>query len=128
MAAESRHRFRPEEHLRRPEDFDKVYQAKRSASNAWLLVYVRENGLPHARLGMSVSRKVGSAVRRNRIRRLYREAFRLTKPELPVGLDIILIPRNSDPPELDKLRGWLVDLVRRATRTPAPKIVNNTTE
>ena len=104
-------RFRPAEHLRRPADFKRVYDRRRSASDGWLIVYACENGLPHLRLGLSVSRKVGPAVRRNRLRRLYREAFRLSRPELPVGLDLVLIPRRPDDPPLEQLRASLRRLV-----------------
>src|ERR1700740_277436 len=90
--------FRPAEHFGRPTDFRRVYERRRSASDAWLLIYGCENGLPHLRLGVSVSRKVGPAVHRNRLRRLYREAFRLTRQEMPVGLDLILIPRTPVAP------------------------------
>jgi ribonuclease P protein component len=105
------YRFRPAEHLRRPADFQRVYHRRRSASDGWLIVYACENGLPHLRLGLSVSRKVGPAVRRNRLRRLYREAFRLTRPELPAGLDLVLIPRRPDDPPLEQLKGSLRHLV-----------------
>src|SRR5882757_5730514 len=96
--------FRPAEHLRRPADFQRVYDRRRSISDGWLIVYACENGLPHLRLGLSVSRKYGGAVQRNRLRRLYREAFRLTRPELPAGLDLVLIPRRREAPPLEELK------------------------
>src|SRR6266446_6900948 len=92
--------FRKTEHLRRPSDFRRVYARKRSASDDWLIVYGCENGLDYLRLGFSVSRKAGPAVFRNRLRRLYREAFRLTRGTLPTGLDLIIIPRSSKEPSL----------------------------
>jgi ribonuclease P protein component len=109
-------RFRPHEHLRRPADFQRVYERRRSASDGWLIVYGRENGLPHLRLGLSVSRKVGKAVRRNRLRRLYREAFRLSRHEMPAGLDLVLIPRRPEVPPLDELKRALPRLVRQVAR------------
>src|SRR5438067_7205036 len=108
--------FRPHEHLRRPRDFQRVYDRRRSVSDGTLLVYACENGLPYARLGLSVSRKFGRAVRRNRLRRLFREAFRLTKAELPVGLDLILIPRTGEEPTLDAVQTSLRKLVPQVAR------------
>lgn len=108
--------FRRAEHLRRPADFRRVYDRRRSASDGWLIVYACENGLAHSRLGLSVSRKVGNAVHRNRLRRLYREAFRLTRQELPAGLDLVLIPRRPDEPTLEALKRALPRLVRQAAR------------
>ena len=109
-------RFRPHEHLRRPADFRRVYERKRSVSDDRLLIYACDNGLPYARVGLSVSRKVGPAVVRNRLRRLYREAFRLTKEALPTGLDLVLIPRGSTPPTLEELQESLTRLVPQAAR------------
>jgi len=108
--------FRPHEHLRRPMDFRRVYERRRSASDQWLIVYACENGLAHRRFGMSVSRKVGSAVYRNRLRRLYREAYRLTRDSMPPGLDIIVIPRGDGEPSLADLKGSLPRLVAQIAR------------
>jgi ribonuclease P protein component len=108
--------FRPHEHLRRPSDFRRVYERRRSAGDKWLVVYACENGLTHLRLGLSVSRKVGKATRRNRLRRLYREAFRLTRHEMPGGLDLVLVPRGSMEPPLGELKQSLPRLVGQIAR------------
>jgi ribonuclease P protein component len=108
--------FRPYERLRSPRDFRRVYDRRRSVSDAQLIVYGCENQLPYLRLGLSVSRKVGGAVMRNRFRRLYREAFRHTRSQLPGGIDLVLIPRNSQPPELAELIDGLARLVKQLAR------------
>jgi ribonuclease P protein component len=109
-------RFRPREHLRRPADFRRVYERRRSASDNWLIVYACENGLPYSRVGLSVSRKVGGAVKRNRMRRLYREAYRLSRPELATGLDLVMIPRSNDAPPLEELKESLSRLVAQVAK------------
>ena len=116
MTATRSYRFRPHEHIRRSDDFRRAFERRRSVSDAWLIVYACENGLPYARLGLSVSRKYGNAVKRNRLRRLYREAFRLSKHELPTGLDLVLIPRSPNEPSLEVLMQSLKDLAQQAAR------------
>jgi ribonuclease P protein component len=105
--------FRPHEHLRRPVDFRRVYERRRSASDDRVILYACENGLPYLRLGLSVSRKFGPAHLRNRFKRLCREAFRLSRVNLPAGLDLIIIPRTSEMPNLDGLKDSITTLANR---------------
>lgn len=105
--------FRPRHRLRTPAEFKRVFAGRRSASDNLLVVYGLENGRSHARLGLSVSRKVGGAVLRNRWKRLLREAFRLQLAQLPPGLDLVIVPRADASPELEPLRQSLRRLARR---------------
>ncbi len=116
MTTERSYRFRPHEHLRRPSDFRRAFERRRSISDSWVIVYACENDLPHTRLGLSVARKWGPAPHRNRLRRLYREAFRLTKHELPTGLDLVLVPRTAEEPDLAELKQSLPRLVQQLAR------------
>ena len=107
------HRFRPEYRIRRNADFGRVYHCRSMASDDRLLVYGCRNGLPHPRLGLSVSRKLGPAVARNRWKRLLREAFRLCRGKLPPGIDLVVIPRAGNDPELEVLMQSLPRLANK---------------
>jgi ribonuclease P protein component len=88
-------RFRPYERISDPAVFRRAFERKRSVSDGSLIVYGVENGLEFARLGISASkRKIRKAADRNRVKRLIREAFRLSKAELPPGVDLIVVPRG----------------------------------
>ncbi len=88
--------FRRHERINDPAAFRRAFERKRSASDARLIVYAVENGLDHPRLGISVGRKrIRHAHDRNRVKRLLREAFRLSKAELPIGLDLVVVPRDG---------------------------------
>ena len=87
--------FRPHERIKESGAFRRAFDRRRWESDAVMTIYGVENGLDHARLGISVSRKkVKTAAVRNRLKRLYREAFRLSKAELPAGLDLVIVPRR----------------------------------
>lgn len=90
--------FRPHERINDPADFRRAFDRKRSASSAAMVVHGVENGRDFSRLGISVGRKrIRSAATRNQVKRVLREAFRLSKGagELPTGIDLVVVPRGA---------------------------------
>ena len=83
-------------HLRRPVEFSRVYDGGVKKHSRGFVVFRLDNNLEHPRLGLSVSRKFGNAVRRNRIKRHIREAFRLGWQDWRLGgVDLIVIPKRG---------------------------------
>jgi ribonuclease P protein component len=108
--------LRPYERLKDPEEFRRVFERRRFDSDLVLIVYGVENNCAHSRLGISVARKkVRAAHARNRIKRLIREAFRLSKAELPTGIDLVVVPRGVNA-SLAAVRHSLVSLSHRVAR------------
>jgi ribonuclease P protein component len=80
--------------LTRSAEFERVYRHGRSTANRHLVLYSFPNPSAHgARVGLSVSRRVGGAVERNRVKRLLREAF--AKLRLAGGQDVVVVARPS---------------------------------
>lgn len=87
--------FRPHERLNDPKHFQRAFARKKSVSDASLIVYAEFNGLAFSRLGISVGKKrVKTAVARNKLKRVIREAFRLNKATIPLGIDLVVVPRG----------------------------------
>jgi len=114
-----REALRPRQRLRKPRDFREVYRARARAADGRLVVYARANGADVTRLGLSVGKRCGNAVVRNRIKRLLREAFRRARLEFPCGYDVVVVPlgRGYTLEEMDRrLRALVPEAVRKAER------------
>jgi ribonuclease P protein component len=111
----ARYLFGTTQRIRSESDFRAIFDLRQSAADGRFVCYVRATNGPR-RLGLSVSRRVGNAVCRNRWKRLCREAFRLRQHELPANVEVILIARGTTPPMLADVEHSLVQLVRRVTR------------
>jgi ribonuclease P protein component len=98
--------------LSRSAEFERVYRQGRSHANRFLVLYAfPRGGEEEPRLGLSVSRKVGGAVDRNRVKRLLREAFAARDGALPAGHDVVVVAR-PDARELAEREG--LDGIARA--------------
>ncbi len=85
------------ERLRSSDDFSAVYQAGRSWTLPGAALYVRPNGRAISRVGFVAGKRIGSAVNRNRAKRILREAFRLCVAGNPPpgGVDLVFIARRG---------------------------------
>ena len=109
-------RLRRRDRLRRQVDFERVYGTDAYAADEVLVVKGCWNRLGYPRLGLAVSRKFGNAVARNRWKRLIRNAFRLTRPEIAAGVDLVVRPRRGAKPVYAEIESSLPRLARRVVR------------
>ncbi len=115
--------FKRAQRLVRGSDFERVYRRGARAKGETLIVVAAANELELSRLGLSVGKRIWKlAVRRNRLRRVFKEAFRLEQHRLPKGFDFVLIPALAGlVPELAATRAELVRLALLASQRYAAR-------
>jgi ribonuclease P protein component len=88
--------FPKSHHLLRPSEFELVYKQGKKLHTRGFVVFRHSNDLGHPRLGLSVGRRYGGAISRNRIKRLIREAVRLHwRAWNAGGNDVVVIPKKG---------------------------------
>ncbi len=118
--------FRRRQRLTLDREYRRAYAAGCSAASGPLRVHLALNNLdpPVTRLGLSVGRRVGAATARTRVKRLLREAFRLSQSQLPVGMDLVVSVHPHQPLTLDQYTSALLKAVaaaRARQKPPAPR-------
>jgi ribonuclease P protein component len=101
--------------LTRSEDFKRVRRSGKSYAHPLVVLIVQTHDQPRVKVGVAAGRTVGTAVYRNRAKRLLREAMRTLTPNITLGLDLILIARPGlASATLEETRQALLILLQRA--------------
>ena len=101
--------------------FLRCFRSGKFVSCGFLTVYFIPNKLPVSRFGISVGKKQGGAVQRNRIKRIFRAGYRLCETELPIGYDLVFAARND---ACEKSSDDVVKFIRRRV-IPAINVQEN---
>ena len=101
--------------------FLRCFRSGKFVSCGFLTVYFVQNKLPVSRFGISVGKKQGGAVQRNRIKRIFRAGYRLCETELPIGYDLVFAARND---ACEKSSDDVVKFIRRRV-IPAINVQEN---
>lgn len=110
-------RFGPSARLTHRREFARVRDGRARVDLGPLTVFAIPNPVGRSRLGMSIGRRIGIAVRRNRLKRHLREAFRLERGAFPAAYDLLVTARPHDELPLGEYRAILVEAIRRLHET-----------
>ncbi|MCH2148575.1 MAG: ribonuclease P protein component [Phycisphaerales bacterium] len=121
--------------ITRSSEFRHIYGKGQRTRKGPYVVHAFPNALGHPRLGLSVSRKIGNAVTRNRVKRRLREAFRHLQHELPGSYDLVITVQPHDvrsmpdcTTHLRQAAGQLHDTWTRKTNNSTPNDMDSSTQ
>lgn len=116
MPTPTRFRFPKRMRIKSHAEFRRVMTRGKRGGDRWLQVRAAPNGLGHPRLGLIVGKRHGDAVTRNHLKRLLREAFRLTQSQLPAGFDLACALRDPSGLTLERAKKSLITVASRLVR------------
>lgn len=119
-----RFRFTAAQRLTHAREFAAVFGARVFRPMGIITVHARPNDRARSRLGLSVSRRVGNAVRRSRIKRLIRDAFRLLQHDLPAGYDFVVSVQPHEPQAAQAYRDALLKAAQWLDQTWTRRMKN----
>lgn len=100
--------------LKNNKDFLKVYKNGRFYSGKYIVLYSLRNGFDINRIGITASKKVGNCVKRNKIKRLVKENYRLIEDKIKDGYDIVFLIRNNEKiPDFYDIKKEMIFLLNR---------------
>jgi ribonuclease P protein component len=102
--------------------FQRCFKSGRFCSCYFLTAYYVQNNSPQNKVGISVSKKVGNAVQRNRAKRIIRAAYRICEDKFPIGYDIVFVARPSvNDKKMQDVSGFFCKRLIDDMNTPSAK-------